>query len=221
MKYSELKKIVDPMLARVYADLGFKQTEKGAANFRKKGSPYCTQVIYYTSSGQGRDYYKILPVIWLEQSLPTVVFEKITGERVADAWMGVNMCHISKKAPMDWEFTGDTDFEKVVADIREKTVKYAIPYLDENIDLKKFLNVYLDNGFINKYYLIPVIYYMIGKPKKGIEYMEENMEKVMSKKMNQFPPWIPPTVRYNTFLPLFKDYVRDRPFRLEDYEDNV
>ena len=130
------------------------------------------------------------------------------------------MPHISKKAPLEWEFTGDMDFEKVVADIREKMVKYAIPYLNENINLKKFLNVYLNNGLFNSYYLIPVIYYMIGKPKKGIKYMEENMEEVMSEKMNQFPPWIPPTVRYNTFLPIFKDYVRDNPFRMEDYEGN-
>lgn len=220
MKYSELKKIADPMIARIYTDLGFKQAGKGVTKFKKKVTPYCTQIIYYTSSGQGLDCYSILPVIWIEQSLPTIVFERMTGERVADACMGLNMPHISKKAPLEWEFTSDMDFEKVVADIREKMVKYAIPYLNENINLKKFLNVYLDNGLFNSYYLIPVIYYMIGKPKKGIKYMEENMEEVMSEKMNQFPPWIPPTVRYNTFLPIFKDYVRDNPFRMEDYEGN-
>lgn len=221
MKYSELKKIADPMIARIYTDLGFKQAGKGVTNFEKKVSPYCTQIIYYTSSGQGRDYYNILPVIWIEQSLPTIVFERMTGERVADAWIGLNMPHISKKTPLTWEFTGDMDFEKLVADIREKMVKYAIPYLDENIDLKKFLNLYLDEKYVNGYYLIPVIYYMIGKPKKGIKYMEENMEKVTTNiESKQISPWIPPTVRYNTFLPIFKDYVRDNPFRMEDYEGN-
>ena len=221
MKYSELKKIADPMIARIYTDLGFKQAGKGVTNFEKKVSPYCTQIIYYTSSGQGRDYYNILPVIWIEQSLPTIVFERMTGERVADAWIGLNMPHISKKAPLEWEFTGDMDFEKLVADIREKMVKYASPYLDENIDLKKFLNLYLDEKYVNGYYLIPVIYYMIGKPKKGIKYMEENMEKVTTNiESKQISPWIPPTVRYNTFLPIFKDYVRDNPFRMEDYEGN-
>ena len=85
---------------------------------------------------------------------------------------------------------------------------------------KEHLNVYLDKGFFNSYYLIPVIYYMIGKPKKGIKYMEENMEEVTSMESKEFPPRIPPTVRYNTFLPIFKDYVRDNPFRMEDYEGN-
>ena len=43
MKYSELKKIADPMIARIYTDLGFKQAGKGVTKFKKKVSPYCTR----------------------------------------------------------------------------------------------------------------------------------------------------------------------------------
>lgn len=211
MLFSEIRKIVTPLMTEMMRDLGFKKAKY--EYFIEIGKNYRISVDF-NEVGQRAEVYYVIPFVnvrnkkadaILLELIPDLPFRPIHGLSLGDV--------TDKKKYRAWVFYPDDNYSEIVNDIRCNLVQYGIPYL-ESVMANPMLHIDYCKDHESapyEFYFLPVLYYVAGDIDECKSYLDRYATEYYDKKSSEIE-------MYRKIINL--DYLEFRDKLLQYIEDH-
>lgn len=191
-------------------ELGFKKIKY--AYSKNIGGDYRI-MIAFNETGQGRDYYEVVPFITLENKKADAIILELIPDIRNKSYLRRALGYVTKEGQYrEWRFTSDNNHTELISEIKHNLVKYGIPYL-ENIIANPILygEFWELRSFPDCFYFAPVLYYVAGDIDKCKSYLDRSVKEYYEN---------PELDRYKDPKVISLDYLEFRDKLLQYIEDH-